>query len=52
MTATAPATAIRSELQGVPESRVSPRSEFELREIPDGTGIQLEVHWLRHRHGR
>lgn len=38
MTTTAPATAIRGELQGVPESRVSPRSEFELREVPNGTG--------------
>lgn len=30
--------AARAELRGVPESRVSPHSEFELREVPDGTG--------------
>jgi HK97 family phage prohead protease len=30
--------ALRSELRNVPESRVSSRSEFELREVPSGTG--------------
>lgn len=29
---------IRRELRGTPESRVSPRSEFELREVDNGTG--------------
>ncbi len=33
-----PKTAARADLRGVPESRVSTRSEFELREIPNGTG--------------
>jgi HK97 family phage prohead protease len=30
--------AIRAEMRGVPEQRISSRSEFELREVPDGTG--------------
>jgi len=33
-----PATAIRAELRGVPESRVSTGPKFELREIANGTG--------------
>jgi hypothetical protein len=33
-----PATAIRGELRGVPESRVSTGPKFELREVPNGTG--------------
>lgn len=33
-----PAAAIRSEYRNVPETRISPRSEFELREVPNGTG--------------
>jgi HK97 family phage prohead protease len=33
-----PATAIRGEMRGVPESRISTGPKFELREIPNGTG--------------
>lgn len=36
--ATVPAKAIRSEYRNVPEQRVSPRSQFEFREVPNGTG--------------
>ena len=35
---TLPATAMRAELRGVPESRVSTGPQFELREVPNGTG--------------
>jgi hypothetical protein len=33
-----PAASVRAELRNVPESRLSTRSEFELREIPNGNG--------------
>lgn len=33
-----PATAIRSELRNVPESRIATGPKFELREVPNGTG--------------
>jgi len=39
---------IRRELRGTPESRVSPRSEFELREVDNGTGgTDLKVRRVR-----
>lgn len=33
-----PAVAVRAEYRNVPERRVAPRSTFELREVPNGTG--------------
>ena len=36
--ARADAVAMRAEMWNGPESRISPRSEFELREVPNGTG--------------
>lgn len=36
-----PAVAMRRDLRGNTETRVSPRSEFELREVPSGTGSTL-----------
>lgn len=35
---TVPATAIRADYRGTREERISPRSQFELREVPNGTG--------------